>query len=123
MAQVRLRLSECEKKCQDWKSEGYLENSHMLADQVVILHSRIIARRADSDGNQRVLQSWSPPNILEDQWILAKDVVPTKRVKLSSLPISARVQLSSQLFNNPTTQSRSSRGRKVRPQPRSTALS
>lgn len=124
MAQVRLRLSECEKKCQEWNSEGYLENSHMLADQVVILHSRIIARRADSDGNQRVLQSWSPPNILEDQWILAKDVVPTKRVKLSSLPISARVQLSSQLFNNPTTSSsKRSRGRKLRPQPRSTALS
>ena len=63
MAQVRLRLSECEKKCQEWNSAGYLENSHMLADQVVILHSRIIARRADSDGNQRVLQSWSPPNM------------------------------------------------------------
>ena len=57
---------------------------------------------------------------LEDQWVLAKDFVPTKRVTMSSLPLKARVQLSSQLYNNPQLPSR---GRKIRPQPRSTALS
>jgi len=124
MAQLRLKLSEHEKKCQEWKNGGYLENPYMNQDQVVILHSKIIARKMDSNGNQRVLQSWTPPNILEDEWILAKDVVPTKSVKLSSLPISAKVQVSSQLYNYPnTTTTRPKRGRKIRPQPRSTALS
>ena len=63
---------------------------------------------------------------LEDEWILAKDVVPTKSVKLSSLPISAKVQVSSQLYNYPpmsTAVDKRKRGRKIRPQPRSTALS
>ena len=62
---------------------------------------------------------------LEDEWILAKDVVPTKSVKLSSLPISAKVQVSTQLYNYPSTltTTRPKRGRKVRPHPRSTALS
>ena len=62
MAQLRMKLSEHEKKCQEWKNGGYLENPH-LQDQVVILHSKIIARKMDSNGNQRVLQSWTPPNM------------------------------------------------------------
>jgi len=126
MAQLRMKLSEHEKKCQEWKDGGHLENPYMnQAHQVVILHSKIIARKTDSDGNQRVLQSWTPPNILEDEWILAKDVVPTKSVKLSSLSTSAKVQVSSQLYNYPSTltTTRPKRGRKVRPHPRSTALS
>ena len=63
MAQLRLKLSEHEKKCQEWKNGGYLENPYMNQDQVVILHSKIIARKMDSNGNQRVLQSWTPPNM------------------------------------------------------------
>lgn len=63
MAQVRMRLSDYEKKCQDWKSKGFLENPHLQADPVVILHSRIMARKTDSDGNLLLLQSWTPPNM------------------------------------------------------------
>lgn len=63
MAQVRMRLSEYEKKCQDWKSKGFLENPHLQADPVVILHSRIMAKKTDSEGNLLVLQSWTPPNM------------------------------------------------------------
>ena len=58
---------------------------------------------------------------IEDQWVLAKDFVPIKRVTMSSLPPKARVQLNSQLYNCPHKMP--SRGRKLRPQPRSTALS
>ena len=57
---------------------------------------------------------------IEDQWVLAKDFVPIKRVTMSSLPPKARVQLNSQLYNCPQMPSRC---RKLRPQPRSTALS
>ena len=60
---------------------------------------------------------------MEDQWILAKDVVPTKSVKMSSLPLSARVQLTNQMYNLPPPSSTQRRGRKLKPQPRSTALS
>ena len=69
MAQVRMRLSEYEKKCQEWKSTGFFENPHLKnpqtnsADQVVILHSKIIARKTDLQGNVKVLQSWNPPNM------------------------------------------------------------
>ena len=92
MAQVRLRLSEYEKKCQEWKSLGFFENPHLKktdintantnikacckvekadekrpqtnsSDQVVILHSKIIARKTDLQGNLKVLQSWNPPNM------------------------------------------------------------
>merc|ERR1719220_1552143 len=134
-----MRLSEYEKKCQEWKSVGFFENPHLQkdtiaanskapqtnsSDQVVILHSKIIARKTDLQGNLKVLQSWNPPNILEDQWILAKDVVPTQRVKMSSLPLSIRVQLNNQMYNLPSTSSTTlRRGRKIKPQPRSTALS
>ena len=59
---------------------------------------------------------------IEDEWVLAKDFVPTKRVTMSSLPLKARVQLSSALYKSPQ-QKLPSRGRKLRPQPRSTALS
>jgi len=144
MAQVRMRLSEYEKKCQEWKSLGFFENPHLQkdtiaanakvkanakapqtnsSDQVVILHSKIIARKTDLQGNLKVLQSWNPPNILEDHWILAKDVVPTQSVKMSSLPLSIRVQLTNQMYNLPSTSSTPRRGRKLKPQPRSTALS
>jgi len=145
MAQIRMRLSEYEKKCQEWKTLGFLENPHLVpqnpkiskikqetttappqtnsADQVVILHSKIIAKKTDLQGNLKVLQSWNPPNIMEDQWILAKDVVPTKSVKMSSLPLSARVQLTNQMYNLPPPSSTQRRGRKLKPQPRSTALS
>ena len=60
---------------------------------------------------------------MEDQWILAKDVVPTKSVKMSSLPLSVRVQLTNQMYNLPPPSSTQRRGRKLKPQPRSTALS
>jgi len=132
MAQIQLRLSEYEKKCQEWKSTGFFENPHLTknppaqtnsADQVVILHSKIIARKTDLQGNMKVLQSWNPPNILDDQWILAKDVVPTQSVKMSSLPLSTRVQLTNQMYNFPPPSSTPRRGRKIKPQPRSTALS
>jgi len=145
MAQIRMRLSEYEKKCQEWKTLGFLENPHLVpqnpkiskikqetttappqtnsADQVVILHSKIIAKKTDLQGNLKVLQSWNPPNILEDQWILANDFVPTKSVKMSSLPLSARVQLTNQMYNLPPPSSTQRRGRKLKPQPRSTALS
>ena len=92
MAQVRMRLSEYEKKCQEWKNLGFLENPHLTqnsktkqtspnsaapvqggwgsnppqtnsAEQVVILHSKIIARKTDLQGNLKVLQSWNPPNM------------------------------------------------------------
>ena len=63
MAQVRMKLSEVEQKCQDWKSAGHLENPHLEPNQVVILHSKIIARRTDLQGNHKVLQSWEPPNM------------------------------------------------------------
>merc|ERR1712223_905346 len=93
------------------------------SDQVVILHSKIIARKTDLQGNLKVLQSWSPPNILEDQWILAKDVVPTQSVKMSSLPLSIRVQLNNQMYNLPSNSSTTQRrGRKIKPQPRTVAL-
>jgi len=120
MAKVRMNLSHVEQKCQVWKSTGHLENPHLKPNQVVILHSKIIARRTDMQGNHKVLQSWEPPNIIEDQWVLAKDFVPIKRVTMSSLPPKARVQLNSQLYNCPQMPSRC---RKLRPQPRSTALS
>lgn len=120
MAQVRMRLSESEKKCQEMKSNGFLEETTHLSEQVVILHSRIIARKTDLDGNQKVLQSWAPPNLVEDQWILAKDFVPSKSVKLSSLPLGARLKLTSTLYNG---QPQKRRGRKLKPLPRSTALS
>ena len=84
-----MRLSEYEKKCQEWKTLGFLENPHLVsktttkikqktpekasasappqtqksADQVVILHSKIIARKTDLQGNLKVLQSWNPPNM------------------------------------------------------------
>ena len=85
MAQIRMRLSEYEKKCQEWKTLGFLENPHLVpqnpkiskikqetttappqtnsADQVVILHSKIIAKKTDLQGNLKVLQTWSPPNM------------------------------------------------------------
>merc|ERR1712156_1085028 len=117
----------------EWKSTGFFENPHLTknppahtnsADQVVILHSKIIARKTDLQGNLKVLQSWNPPNILEDQWILAKDIVPTQSVKMSSLPLSIRVQLNNQMYNLPSNSSTTQRrGRKIKPQPRSTALS
>ena len=85
-----MRLSEYEKKCQEWKTLGFLENPHLVskttkikqktpekassasapspqtqnsADQVVILHSKIIAKKTDLQGNLKVLQSWNPPNM------------------------------------------------------------
>ena len=83
-----MRLSEYEKKCQEWKTLGFLENPHLVskttkikqktpekasapappqtqnsADQVVILHSKIIAKKTDLQGNIKVLQSWNPPNM------------------------------------------------------------
>ena len=63
MAKVRMSLSEVEQKCQVWKSAGHLENPHLEPNQVVILHSKIIARRTDLQGNHKVLQSWEPPNM------------------------------------------------------------
>ena len=63
MAKVRMSLSEVEQKCQVWKSTGHLENPHLKPNQVVILHSKIIARRTDMQGNHKVLQSWEPPNM------------------------------------------------------------
>merc|ERR1712156_535098 len=83
------------------------------SDQVVILHSKIIARKTDLQGNLKVLQSWNPPNILDDQWILAKDVVPTQSVKMNSLPLSTRVQLTNQMYNLPPPTSTPRRGRKI----------
>ena len=79
-----MRLSEYEKKCQEWKTLGFLENPHLVskttkikqktpekappqtqnsADQVVILHSKILAKKTDLQGNLKVLQSWNPPNM------------------------------------------------------------
>ena len=63
MAKVRMKLSHVEQKCQVWKSTGHLENPHLEPNQVVILHSKIIARRTDMQGNHKVLQSWEPPNM------------------------------------------------------------
>jgi len=63
MAQLKLKLSQYEKECQEWKNLGYLETPQLHPDQVVKLHSRIIARKTDFDGSIKVLQSWSPPNM------------------------------------------------------------
>lgn len=126
MAQVKYRLSQYENRCQEWKANGQLASSHHDANQEVIFRSKIVARKTDPDGNVKVLQQWSPENILEDEWTLLKDAVPSKRVKLSSLPVKSRELLSSQLIgypNNKCAEDAKKRGRKNWPQPRSTALS
>jgi hypothetical protein len=60
--------------------------------------SEAVGRRQVKSGQTMVLLRWKPYNVLEDEWVPLKAAQATKKVKLSSLPHSARLELDAKIF-------------------------
>ncbi|XP_069675318.1 zinc finger protein jing homolog [Periplaneta americana] len=73
-------------------------NVATAAGNTVSLHSKVLARRVESDGRMRVLVRWFPEDILPDEWVAEAEAQSSRSVPIPNLSAAAMVSLQSALF-------------------------
>lgn len=91
--------------------------TNSLFDEVpgdtVTLHSKILGRRVDGDGQVQILLRWFPSDILNDEWVDPSKVDRVRHIHIPSLPSKSKDCLDAYLFANQRV--RKTHGRKTRP--------
>ncbi|PNF35048.1 hypothetical protein B7P43_G09456 [Cryptotermes secundus] len=68
------------------------------AGNTVSLHSKVMARRVEPDGQMQVLLHWYPEDILPDEWVTEMEAQSSRCVPIPSLSPAAMTTLQTALF-------------------------
>ncbi|XP_039280879.1 zinc finger protein jing homolog isoform X2 [Nilaparvata lugens] len=65
------------------------EDMDQIGSNYLTLHSKILGQRTELDGTTSFMLRWYPSNIVNDEWVNEKNVVATRQVPLSRVPVDS----------------------------------